>query len=271
MNKFTFTNLCMAIYCLCTMQLNAQDGYTYTLIHNGGYSFSVGAVPNASTSNFPTSVQSYGFTIIVPDGVTAVITSSLGNGAATTFFDGNNVGQPTIDGYLITETLGSPIALPAPSAATTTPMVTFEIQGTPTSGIIEILANNSALATAVTPLKSFMSADMEDDGSAAFSNRVDPNGSGLSGDSTFDFTTLSVTDIKFENLSIYPNPATDVVNINYTETPLQKIEIYNLNGKLLQTKTTQMERFQIHNLQAGMYLMKLYTRDASTTIKLIKQ
>ncbi|AXG72221.1 hypothetical protein KORDIASMS9_04489 [Kordia sp. SMS9] len=272
MNKITFTtNLFMAIYCLFTVQMNAQDGYTYTLIDNGNYSFSVGAVPNASASNFATSVQSYGFTIIVPDGVTATVTSSLGGAASATFFDGTNVAQPTIDGYLITETLGSPASLPAPSAGTTTSIVTFQINGAPTSGTLEILANNSALATTVTPLKSFMQADMIDNGTAEFVNVVDPNASGLSGTPSFDFSTLSVEDTLLENLSVYPNPAVTTVNIKSPETRIERIEIYNVNGQMVKTQNTRLETIDVNNLQSGMYLMKLYSEEASKTIKLIKK
>ncbi len=271
MNKTTFTNLCMAIYCLFAVQMYAQDGYTYTLIDNGSYSFTVGAVPNVSASNFATSVQSYGFTIILPDGVTATITSSLGGAANATFFDGNNVAQPTIDGYLITETLGSPSSLPAPSAGTTAPIVTIQINGAPTSGILEILANNSALASAVTPLKSFMQADMIDDGSAVFTNVVDPNASALSGVSSFDFSTLSVEENQLTNLAVYPNPAKDFVNIQHNEVALQKIEIYSMNGQLIHSQSNNLERIDVNTLKSGLYIMKLYAANTSKTIKLIRQ
>jgi hypothetical protein len=249
----------------------AQDGYTYTLIDNGNYSFSIGAVPNASSSNFATSVQGYGFTIIVPDGVTATITSSLGSAAGATFFDGSAISQPTIDGYLITETLGSPIALPAPSAGTTTPLVTIQINGSPTSGILEILANDSTLATTITALKSFMSADMIDDGSAIFPNVVDPNAAAVSGTSTFDFSTLSVNEKQLENLTIYPNPVTDIVNIQSGNTTIQRAEVYNLEGQLVIVKENQLETINMSQLHSGMYILKLYSDTASKTVKLLRK
>ncbi|WP_298426211.1 T9SS type A sorting domain-containing protein [uncultured Kordia sp.] len=271
MNKITFTNLCMAIYCLFTMQMNAQDGYTYTLIDNGNYNFSIGAVPNTSTSNFATSVQSYGFTILVPDGVTATVISSLGSAAGANFFNGTDVGQPTIDGYLITETLGSPVSLPAPSAGTITPIVTIQINGSPTSGIIEILANDSALANTLAPLKSFMQADMIDDGSATFTNVVAPDTSALSGNPSFDFSTLSVDDIALKNLSIYPNPVVDILNIESSDIPIEKIEIYTVNGQLLLSKNNNLKSIEVTNLKSGMYLMKLYATNASKIVKFIRQ
>lgn len=138
MNTHNITTIIIILLSLFTIQIHAQDGYTYTLIDNSSYSFTIGAVPNTSANNFATSMQSYGFTIIVPDGVTISMTSSLGNAASATFFDGTAVGQPSIDGYLITETLGSPVSLVAPSTGTTSNVVTIQVNGSPTSGIIYI-------------------------------------------------------------------------------------------------------------------------------------
>jgi hypothetical protein len=157
--KNTIKIIVVSVMCLLAFQLKAQDGYTYTIQHNGAYSFTIQAVPNTSSNNFATSVQSYGFTIVVPDGVTITSNSSLGSTALLNFFDGSAIGQAAIDGYLVTETLGSPASLPAPSAATNSNMLTFTVNGSPTTGTMYILENNSALATTITALKSFMQAD----------------------------------------------------------------------------------------------------------------
>ncbi|MBC8754665.1 T9SS type A sorting domain-containing protein [Kordia sp. YSTF-M3] len=238
---------------------------------NGSYNYTIGAVPNTSSNTFATSVQSYGFTIVLPDGVTANITSSLGNTASATFFDGNAVGQSAIDGYLITETLGSPVSLAAPSAGTTSNIVTIQLNETPTSGTIYILENNSALATTVTALKSFMQADMEDDGMATYSNRVDANASGISGTSSYDFSTLLVETNELAEILIYPNPVKDIINITNTNGNLVKAEIYNLNGQVLLTKESNLTTININKLPSGMYILKLYADTASKTIKILKK
>ncbi|WP_052158140.1 T9SS type A sorting domain-containing protein [Lacinutrix jangbogonensis] len=271
MKKNTLPTLIILLLCFFSGQLNAQDGYTYTLVDNGALSFSIAAVPNASASNFASSVQSYGFTIIVPDGVTLGITSSLGSSASHTFFDGTAVGMPTIDGYLITEVLGSPAALPAPSAGTTTTVVTIQVSGSPTTGMMYLLANNSALATTVTPLKSFMQADMVDDAMVAFTNVVDPNASGLSGTLSHMFTTLSTPTSELVGYSISPNPATDVVNITGLENDLTSIEIYNVTGQKVLTATNNLESFNVSAFQTGVYFVQLNTETASKTIKLVKK
>ena len=260
----------IAFICLLFGQINAQEGYTYTLVDNGSYSYTISAVPNASVSNFATSVQSYGFTIILSDGITASITSSLGSSANDTFFNGTDVAEPTIDGYLITETLGAPISLAAPSSGTNTPMVTVQVDGSPTSGTIYILANDSPLATTVTPLKSFMQADMIDNAMAIFTNVVDPNASALTGTTSYDFSTLSIEETELIELSLYPNPASDIVQI---KTPVGitdiKIEIYDTLGKQILLNLSETNTFDVSNLPPGMYLVSIITDEIKTTKKLI--
>ncbi|WP_420572891.1 T9SS type A sorting domain-containing protein [Kordia sp.] len=270
MKKITSTLFLSVICMLFVNKICAQDGYTYTLIDNGSFSYSVGVVPNASSNNFATSVQSYGFTIILPDGVTASITSSLGSAANANFFNGDAIGDNSIDGYLITETLGSPISLNAPSTGMTNNVVTIQINGTPTSGSISILANDSSLANTITPLKSFMSADMIDDGMAVFPNVVDPNTAALSGTSQFNFVTLSTPEQEIIDFSIYPNPTTDKLHINRVKN-LEKIEVINSNGQLVFTKNNELEDINVSKLQSGAYFLKIYTQNGIATKKFIKE
>ncbi|WP_241479976.1 T9SS type A sorting domain-containing protein [Kordia jejudonensis] len=264
--------LIIAIITTTIYQAKAQDGYTYTLIDNGSYNYTIGAVPNASANNFATSVQSYGFTIILPDGITATITSSLGSAASATFFDGNAVGQSAIDGYLITETLGSPVSLAAPSSGITSTIVSIQINGAPTSGTMYVLENNSTLATTVTALKSFMQADMVDNGMAAFENVVDAMTSGVSGISSISFATLSVETVnELAEISIYPNPVKDIIHITHTNAQLIKAEIHNLNGQLVQSQENNLTTINVNRLPSGIYMLKLYSENATKTIKIMKQ
>ena len=271
MKKITSILSLIILFALFSNSVNAQDGYTYTLQHNGGYSFTVQAVPNASANNFAASVQSYGFTLILPDGITITTASSLGGAAGTTFFDGNNVAMPTIDGYLVTETLGSPISLSAPSVGTNSDVFTFTVNSNPVNGELKILENNSALANAVTPLKSFMQADMIDNGSAQFVNVVDPNAAAISGMSTFNFATLGINDIQLleSELKIYPNPTSRIINIQ-TNTSVKNISIYNLLGKEILTTTAM--KIDVSHLSIGIYVMKITSdKGAEVTKRFIKQ
>ncbi|WP_420575058.1 T9SS type A sorting domain-containing protein [Kordia sp.] len=270
MKKTTFIFLLCATFALFANKVSAQDGYTYTLQHNGGYSFSVQAVPNASANNFATSVQSYGFTLVVPDGITITSNSSLGGTASLNYFDGSAIGQAAIDGYLVTETLGSPVALPAPSAAMNSDVLTFTVDGSPTSGTIYILENNSALATAITALKSFMQADMIDNGMAEFVNVVDPNAAAVSGTSSFNLATLSTSEVELTGVNVFPNPVKNVATITGVA-DIEAVEVTNLNGQRVLNKTSNLETIDMTSLPTGIYFAKIKATSGSKTVKLIKE
>ncbi len=68
--------------------------------------------------------------------------------------------------------------------------------------------------------------------------------------------TLSVNNYELVNMTIYPNPVQNTLNIHIEES-LEKIEIYTMQGqKVLETKNTTINVF---NLLTGMYLLKVTT------------
>ncbi|MDB9993156.1 choice-of-anchor B family protein [Flavobacteriaceae bacterium] len=83
-------------------------------------------------------------------------------------------------------------------------------------------------------------------------------------------STLSVDDNFLSNFSLYPNPSTNSVKLSSTNTPISKISIYDLSGKLLLSKKYNSEiniNLNISNLASGIYLLKINNKKS---IKLIK-
>jgi len=99
----------------------------------------------------------------------------------------------------------------------------------------------------------------------------------------FTKLNLDVTEGINENIiasdiSIYPNPIEDYVDIDCTSFPLealQKVEIYNLNGQLLKTKKDKVSENRIRiatdNLKSGIYLLKIYFEGKNIIEKIIKK
>ena len=75
----------------------------------------------------------------------------------------------------------------------------------------------------------------------------------------------------FNKITIYPNPATDIVTISGAENMLDKLEIYDINGKLLFSKNSELTYVNVDDLQSGVYFVKLYAETTQKTIKLIKK
>lgn len=80
---------------------------------------------------------------------------------------------------------------------------------------------------------------------------------------------LGLNELNANPVSIYPNPATDLIHIQSTSA-IVAVEIFNLSGqKVLQGKTN---RLAINTLPQGTYVVQVKTQDGKTTTqKLIKK
>lgn len=79
----------------------------------------------------------------------------------------------------------------------------------------------------------------------------------------------SVATIKNTFISVYPNPAQDVINLvsNY---PVEKIEILNITGQVIRQISDvsgNIISISDNNLKPGVYLVKVYTNNHQTAIQ----
>ncbi|WP_082632542.1 T9SS type A sorting domain-containing protein [Chryseobacterium sp. IHB B 17019] len=84
--------------------------------------------------------------------------------------------------------------------------------------------------------------------------------------------TLAVDDVsKKEIIAIYPNPASDVLNISMKITKEEKVEIYNMEGRKIMETTIGKGKNSINvsHLQIGDYILKIKGLEIST--KFIKK
>ncbi|OAD92257.1 hypothetical protein A7A78_08445 [Aequorivita soesokkakensis] len=88
---------------------------------------------------------------------------------------------------------------------------------------------------------------------------------------------LGVNQNSLENgVALYPNPAANVVNlVNRTNISLEKMMIYDINGKLVnQTDLRNMQAekaVDVSSLAAGVYVVQIIGDNASTVKRLIKE
>jgi hypothetical protein len=92
------------------------------------------------------------------------------------------------------------------------------------------------------------------------------------------FALSAVKAVKFDIdgkivVNIYPNPATDVLNVRLTNGEAKQIRILNVTGKVVYTATTitnGMIQVPIRNLNAGTYFVEVTTNDNRIVEKFIK-
>ena len=73
----------------------------------------------------------------------------------------------------------------------------------------------------------------------------------------------------FQELSAYPNPCGDVLNISQNTTDARYF-IYDLNGSLIQSDKTS-STINVSNLKTGIYFFTLVNEMSTQTLKLIKK
>ena len=83
---------------------------------------------------------------------------------------------------------------------------------------------------------------------------------------------LSVNDVNMINVSIYPNPTSNNINIQ-SEEQITNVVIYNTLGQTVRNVSPDATNFSVNtsNLDAGTYFAVLSTENASKTVKFIKK
>ena len=86
------------------------------------------------------------------------------------------------------------------------------------------------------------------------------------------FTTLGVDGYELSQIAVYPNPASDIVNIQSTSI-INGITIYDVQGRKIQaTKVnSQTTEVNISGLNSGIYFFSIETDNGSSMKKVLKQ
>ena len=80
---------------------------------------------------------------------------------------------------------------------------------------------------------------------------------------------LSVNNLIFNNLSIFPNPTKDILNFNF-EKPINIIQVYTIMGKAVLSKSNS-NFINLENLDNGMYLIKIGIDEEYVFTKVLKK
>jgi hypothetical protein len=82
--------------------------------------------------------------------------------------------------------------------------------------------------------------------------------------------TLSIEDTRIENFSFSPNPTSlGYVNISSRSQAAMRVNVYDVLGKQVVTKTVSNNRLDVSNLNTGIYIMKITQGKATSTKKLV--
>jgi len=72
------------------------------------------------------------------------------------------------------------------------------------------------------------------------------------------------------DVNVYPNPATDVINIR-TPDNILRVEVYSMQGQLVKVETGDVNSISVKDLANGMYTLKLTTDNGTSVHKIVKK
>ncbi|WP_309642233.1 T9SS type A sorting domain-containing protein [Flavobacterium sp.] len=81
---------------------------------------------------------------------------------------------------------------------------------------------------------------------------------------------LSSQQFDMTNLKVYPNPVKNILNIQNDEA-IQKVEIFDLNGRLLQSTQLTGNQVNLSQLTSGVYFVKMYSSNKTSVVKITKE
>lgn len=131
--------------------------------------------------------------------------------------------------------------------------------------------NSSTLINGTGDSKITMTAETNNTGLSRTANVLVAGDSGVSS-STIIVTqtgTLGTHDSSTFVMTLYPNPTSEVLNIQSQE-KISKAEIYDFTGKLLLQTTVIDKKININTLSKGTYFIKLFTGKGIVNSKFIK-
>lgn len=84
-----------------------------------------------------------------------------------------------------------------------------------------------------------------------------------------NLANLAIDDVSQKTLRIYPNPVSDILKID-AQDKIENITIFGAQGKLILTSTS-VSQLNVESLSAGIYLIKVKTKEKEFTEKFIKK
>lgn len=100
------------------------------------------------------------------------------------------------------------------------------------------------------------------------------NGGNGDGHAVNTFTTSFTLDLVAflieMDVILYPNPASNIVNIKPNDgVIIQSIQLYDVSGKKINISLSNNNTFNVSQLSEGLYILNIYTQNGSVTKKLI--
>ncbi|MBU8883903.1 choice-of-anchor J domain-containing protein [Kaistella sp. DKR-2] len=82
---------------------------------------------------------------------------------------------------------------------------------------------------------------------------------------------LAVSDNAKSQLSVYPNPVKDVLNIASADAKITSVSFYSVDGKLVKEVSKDVKNINVNDLKSGVYVVTVKASNSEKTFKVIKE
>nr|WP_321237167.1 T9SS type A sorting domain-containing protein [uncultured Psychroserpens sp.] len=260
-------NLYTLLFTIAFTFTGMSQSYQFGIQHNSSYNFSIVAIPDFDATD--TDVSDIGFTLMLPAGDADIVNISQFNGrpwAANQFtaaqLSAAGFGDGTRDAFVMNLPPGQ--SLVSHTADTPFVIFTFDISNSPTVGSMEFLLNSDPIAMGLGgALDSFFNSNINNTNTQDYFSGI------ASGQGSFMFDTLSINEVSLENhtISVYPNPAIELLHIK-TSLDINSLILYDILGKQVIT-AKETKSIIVDHLPASTYILKIVTNRGEFTKRII--
>ncbi|NNC44254.1 MAG: T9SS type A sorting domain-containing protein [Winogradskyella sp.] len=260
-------NLYFLLLFFLTVNYTIAQGYTFGIVHNSDYNFSVVAIPDFDVTD--SDLSDVGFTLMLPEGDANLENLTQFNARTWDLTEvtaiqltGLGIGDGTRDAFvlvlppgqtILSHTTGNPITL-----------LTFDISNMPTTGQMELLPNDDPIAIGLSgAANSFYNSNIDNTTTQDYFAGFEM------GQESYSFSTLSTETLEkgIDYVSLYPNPTSETFSVS-SNVEIETIEIYDVLGKNVLT-SSKSKTIEIRHLDTGLYLLKIKTASGNITKKLV--
>ena len=86
---------------------------------------------------------------------------------------------------------------------------------------------------------------------------------------------LSLEEESLDQVSVYPNPTSDMITVGFNKNTVREITVFNMNGQQLKSAEISADQHYVEislgDFQDGMYLIRLVGPNASKVVRITKQ
>lgn len=84
-------------------------------------------------------------------------------------------------------------------------------------------------------------------------------------------STMATSNTAKSQMSVYPNPVKEVLNIAAADKKVSEVTFYSVDGKLVKSVKENVSNVNVSSLPKGVYIVKVKTSDAEKSFKVIKE